>query len=266
MEMPNLADTEPIRMKLKGLHISLNAGEQLGERDIDEMWALRTQYVKPKDELGPRADRDRFGGWIRSPGSTVAVARDRGGAIQVFIDMNALPFEHRGRKYLVCYGHYLYAAREYRNHPAYTFGNFGNLLAQLRRHRTWPSRHVLWIGPSLPTSFIVGVRTLPEFWAAGEAGIPDDVGEVIDHVAPLVYGDEWRAEDRLINCPIAWAPYVARSPEASAILTRYESRNPRWREGYAAMFVAPLTPRNVLGPLRLGLGRLVASPGTSSPG
>ncbi len=52
--------------------------------------------MKSKDDCGPEADRARFGGWVRSPGSTVAVARDAGGTIQVFIDMNALPLDHGG--------------------------------------------------------------------------------------------------------------------------------------------------------------------------
>ena len=247
-------------MNIRGLDLSLVDGPTLRDADIEEMWGLRARFMTPRPEIAVADHRESFASWMRAAGSTVALARDRAGAIQVYIDMNSRRWEHKGESYLVCHGNYIYAATEYRNHPAYTLGNFRNLFAQLLRRRTWPTKRVLWVGPAFPSSFVVGARTFREFWAAGEPDVPHDIAEVIDGVAPHLLGEWWVPDTRLVRVLSLPPEYVPHSREGGAILARYEARNPRWREGYCTLIVAPLTLGNILGPLRLAAGRTLRVP------
>ncbi len=243
-------------MNLRGLDLSLVDGIDIVDDDIKDMLALRLEFMALKPEVSPAAALEGFTSWLRAPGSTVGLARDRSGKIQVYIDMNARRFVHRGQSTLLCFGYYIYAALAYRNHPAYTIGNLGNLIVQIRRNRVWPVPHrILWIGPALPTSFVVGARTFPKFWAAGEPDVPPDIAELLDRAVPEIFGQIWLAEERLFDTAVLPPPYTPRSAESAAILARYEARNPNWRAGYAVLSVTPFTAANLAAPVRMAVSQ-----------
>jgi hypothetical protein len=242
-------------MKVRGLEMTLEDGPKLSEQTLDEMLALRAQFMSIKPEIRPEEDRELFVSWMRSPGCTVAISRDAAGVIQVYLDMNSLRHEHQGRSYLICYGNFVFASAEYRSHPAYTIGNFWNLFAQLHRNKMRWSDHVIYTGTLYPTTFLMGARVFPSFWAAGEPGVPPEIAAVIDQVSPQIFGKSWMPDERLIRMRTIPQDYVPRSPEMAALLARYEARNPRWREGYGVVMINPLNVSNLLAAASVAMRR-----------
>lgn len=241
-------------MKLRGLDLRVVGGSTLGDDDIDAMWALRAQFMALKPDVRPEDDRALFAAWMRMPGGTVAIGRDRAGAIQVFIDMKSQVVEHRRREWLVLFGNFVFASKAYRDHPAYVIGNFWNLALHVVRH---PSRRIVWVVPLYPPSFVAGARTFVTTWIAGEAGVPEAFESLVDAHAPDLYGNGWSPERKLLRMRTLPQPYVPSSPTTARLLARYEARNPGWREGYAVMCVIPLDLANLLGAARLALRRAI---------
>lgn len=245
-------------MKLRGLDIRIVEGARLRDADIDGMYGLRARFMALKPEVCPENDRALFAAWLRAPGATVAIARDRAGEIQVFIEMNSRVVEHGGRKHLLLYANLVFASEAYRNHPAYVLGNLGNLAVHLRRH---PTTRALLFTALYPPSFVAAVRTFPTNWVAGEPELPAEAAELVDTFVPTIFGASWWPERRLVRMRTIPQPYAPSSPVTTAILQRYEARNPDWRDGFAVLNVTPLTLGNVIGCINLtmrralGLGR-----------
>lgn len=239
-------------MWIRGLDIHLVEGARLSDADIDAMYSLRARFMALKPEVRPDDDRALFAAWLRAPGETVALARDRAGDIQVFIEMNSRVVEHRGREHLLLYGNFIFASEAYRNHPAYVLGNFANLAVHLRRH---PIPRVLWLTALYPPSFVAGVRTFRTNWVVGEPGLPAEVVELVDTFVPTIFGASWWPERRLVRMRTIPRPYTPSSPVTEAILRRYEAQNPNWREGFAVLNVTPLTLGNLIGCVNLAMRR-----------
>lgn len=245
-------------MRVRGLDIRILDGARLSDADIDGMWALRARFMALKPDVRPEDDRALFAAWLRAPGATMAVARDRAGDIQAFIEMNSRVVEHDGRKHLLLYSNLVFASEAYRNHPAYVLGNLGNLAVHLRRH---PTTRALLFTALYPPSFVAAVRTFPTNWVAGEPELPPEAAEMVDTFVPTIFGASWWPERRLVRMRTIPQPYRPSSPTTTAILQRYEQQNPDWRDGFAVLNVTPLTLGNVIGCINLatrralGLGR-----------
>lgn len=239
-------------MKLRGLDIRVVEGARLSDADIDGMYGLRARFMALKPEVRPEDDRALFAAWLRAPGATVAIARDR--EIQVFIEMNSRVVEHGGRKHLLLYSNLVFASEAYRNHPAYVLGNLGNLAAHLRRH---PTTRALLFTALYPPSFVAAVRTFPTNWVAGEPELPPEAAELVDTFVPTIFGASWWPERRLVRMRTIPQPYTPSSPITAAILQRYEARNPDWRDGFAVLNVTPLTLGNVIGCINLTMRRVL---------
>jgi hypothetical protein len=244
---------------LRGLRITVEDGPELSEQTLDEMLQLRSSFMALKPDVEKSDDRDKFATWMRAPGATVAVARDAAGAIQVFIDMNARRVEREGQSYVVLFGNFVFAARRYRSHPAYAFGNFLNLGTQLLRQRARPRDRVVYLGALYPPTFLMGARTFPSFYAAGEAIVPRDLSGLADEVAPAIFGSSWMPEERLVRMRTIPQDYTPHTPEMASFLARYEQRNPRWRSGYGVLMVAPLSVGNLAGAAGVALRRAALS-------
>ena len=196
-------------MRLRGLELQVVQGCALHDDDIDAMWALRARFMALKPDVRAEDDRALFAAWMRMPGGTVALGRDRAGAIQVFIEMKSRLVEHRGRKWLVLFGNFVFASEAYRSHPAYVIGNLWNLALHTFRR---PSRRILWVVPLYPPSFVAGARTFETTWIAGEAEVPEDIESVVDSMVPELYGDGWLPERKLLRMRTLPRPYVPSSP------------------------------------------------------
>lgn len=241
-------------MRFRGLDISLQQGTTLDDAAIDEMLALRAQFMRLKPGVHPADDRALLAAWLRAPGCTVAVARDRAGALQCFMDMNSRRVEHGGHAHVVCYSNFGFASLAYRSHPAYAIGNLENLSVHGYRHGL--TLRLLWTGAAYPASFIAIARTFPRVWACSDPEAPPRLVSVVDHAAPQIFGDGWLPHERLVRMRTLPPPHAPKSPEGQAALRRYEARNPRWHEGYGLMIVVPLTLSNLVGAVRLALRRL----------
>lgn len=239
-------------MKLRGLDIRVREGSRLSDADIDGMYGLRARFMALRPEVRPEDDRALFAAWLRAPGATVAIARDRAGEIQVFIEMTSRVVEHSGREHLLLYSNLVFASAAYRNHPAYVLGNLGNLAVHLRRH---PTTRALLFSALYPPSFVAAVRTFPNNWVAGEPELPAEAAELVDTFVPTIFGDSWWPERRLVRMRTIPQPYTPSSPITAAILKRYEAQNPDWRDGFAVLNVTPLTLGNVIGCINLALRR-----------
>jgi len=245
-------------MKIRGLDIRVVEGARLSDADIDAMYALRARFMDLKPDVRPDDDRALFAAWLRAPGATLALARDRDREVQVFIEMNSRVVEHKGRKHLLLYANLVFASEAYRNHPAYILGNLGNLAVHLRRH---PTTRALLFTALYPPSFVAAVRTFPTNWVAGEPELPTEAAELVDTFVPTLFGASWWPERRLVRMRTLPQPYTPSSPVTAAILQRYERHNPDWRDGFAVLNVTPLTLGNVFGCINLaarralGLGR-----------
>ncbi len=235
-------------MRVSGLELSLQYVLALDDADIDEMLALRAQFMRLKPDVDPAEDRALAARWLRAPGTTVAIARDREGALQCFIDMSSRLVEHHGQAHVVCCTYFVFASLAYRNHPAYVLGNFWNLLAQSRRNGFVP--RMLWITAPYPTSFRASSRAFTRVWAGRDPDIPPMVGALVDRVALEVFGESWMPEQRLVRMRTLPPPYVPESPEGRAVFERYEAMNPRWREGLGLLMMVPLTLGNMVGVVR----------------
>lgn len=244
-------------MRLRGLDLRVVDGAGLSDEDIDGMWALRAQFMRLKPDVREEDDRALFATWLRTPGGTVAIGRDRAGAIQVFIEMKSRMVEHRGRRYEILFGNFVFASAAYRNHPAYVVGNFWNLAVHVIRHR---SLRCLWMVPLYPPSFVVGARTFPMVWLAGEPDVPEEIASLVDTIVPELYGDGWSPERRILRNRTIPQPYKPSSPTTAQILARYEARNPEWRDGYSALCVVPITSSGLLAVVKLAVRRLLGSP------
>jgi hypothetical protein len=242
-------------MRLRGLELSLQGGPALSDAVIDEMLGLRAQFMRLKPEVDPAEDRALVARWLRAPGCTIAVARDRQGALQCFIDMRSRLVEHRGQAHLVCCSSFAFASLSYRNHPAYVLGNSWNLLAQSRRNGF--IHRALWIGAAYPASFRAATRAFAQFWAGREPEIPPMVGALVDRVAPEIFGESWMPAQRLVRMRTLPPPATPESPEGRAVLERYEASNPRWREGFGLMTMTPLTLGNMVGVVHQLVRRIV---------
>lgn len=235
-------------MWIRGLDLQIIDGPALCETTLDQLLRLRARFLALKPHVTAEADRAAVASWLRTPGTTIAVGRDRDGAVQTFIDMNSRVFEHGGQRHLVCYGNYVFAAQEYRGHPAYTLGNAWNLYTHCRRGRT--VSRVVWTGASYPTSFVVGARTFARFWATREPDAPRQLVALLDVAAPSLFGASWLAEERLVVMRTLPGPHEPRSAAGRAALARYERCNPRWREGYGVLFGVPIDLANLVGVVR----------------
>lgn len=245
-----------LAVRLRDLEISLHEGPTLDDATIDEMMALRAQFMRLKPEVCPDEDRELVSAWLRAPECTVATGRDRTGALQWYIDMASRRVEHRGRAHVVCYSNYGFVSLAYRGHPSLALGNLWNLFVHSRRHG-FTSR-LSWTGAAYPASFILIARTLPMVWATREPEAPTALVDVVDRVAPELFGDTWLPEAQLVRMRTLPPPHAPKSPEGRAVLERYEALNPRWREGYGLVFVVPLTLANVLGACGLLVRRAAA--------
>lgn len=244
-------------MRLRGLDLRVVDGAGLGDEDIDAMWALRAQFMGLKPDVREEDDRALFAAWLRAPGGTVAIGSDRAGAIQVFIEMKSRVVEHRGHPYEILFGNFVFASAAYRNHPAYVVGNCWNLAIHVLRHRV---RRILWVVPVYPPSFVVGARTFPTLWLAGEPNVPEDVASLVDVIVPELYGDGWSPERRVLRMRTIPRPYEPSSPTTVRLLARYEARNPDWRDGYSVLCVVPITLVGLLGVAKLVARRVVGFP------
>jgi hypothetical protein len=241
-------------MRLRGLDISLHEGPTLDDVVIDEMCALRAQFMRLKPDVHPADDRALVAAWLCAPECTVVTGRDRVGALQWFVDMCSRRIEHRGRAHVVCYSNYGFVSLAYRGHPGYALGNLRNLLVHRRRHGVTP--RLVWIGAVYPASFVVVARTFPMVWATREPDAPSALVSIVDRVAPELFGDAWLPEEQLVRTRTLPPPHAPKSPEGRALLERYEALNPRWHEGYALPLVSPLSLGNLLGGGRLLVRRL----------
>lgn len=240
-------------MYINGLEITLHEGHSLDDTVIDDMLALRAQFMQLKPDVDPDVDRTLFAQWMRAPGNTVTIARDRAGTLQSFIEMNARYITHAGKAHLVCYSNFVFASPAYRNHPAYTLGNFWNLANKIHRNRDRPSA---WVVAVYPTSFNSGARTFPMFWALGEPDVPKTLSALARQLALEVFGDSWFPDELLVRQRTLPPPMSAGSEESRALLARYEARNPNWRDGWGIVCVAPFTASNMLGAATLVLRRV----------
>ncbi len=235
-------------VRIRGLNLRVHEGPALDEATIDACVALRGQSMGLKPHITPADDRAQLAAWLRASGATVAIARDDAGTVHSFIDMNARRFDHAGHNYLVCFGNYVFASPQYRSHPAYALGNLWSLLVHCRRHRTVSP--IVYTGALYPPSFIVGARTFPRFWAASEPDAPPQLVSLLDRAAPEIFGSGWDPTTRLLTMRTLPSPHVPRSEAGRAAMARYEACNPRWREGFGVLMLAPLVPANVAGLLR----------------
>lgn len=244
-------------MRLQGLDLQVVDGAGLGDEDIDAMWALRAQFMRLKPDVREQDDRNLFASWLRTPGGTVAIGTDRAGTIQAFIEMKSRVVEHRGRPYGVLFGNFVFASTAYRNHPAYVVGNCWNLAIHALRHRV---RRLVWVVPLYPPSFVVGARTFPTFWLAGEPDVPEDIASLVDVVVPELYGDGWSPERKVLRMRTIPRPYEPSSPTTRRLMARYEARNPDWRDGYSLVCVVPITLTVLLSVAKLVARRMIGFP------
>jgi len=242
-------------MRLRGVEISLHEGPTVDDAVIDEMCALRAQYMRLKPDVCPADDRALVSAWLRVPECTVAIGRDRTGALQWFTDMISRRVEHRGRAHVVCYANYGFSSLAYRGHPGLALGNLWNVFAHSRRHGFTP--RLLWTGAVYPAAFVMIARTFPMVWAINQPDAPPALVAMVERVAPELFGDAWLPEERLVRTRTLPPPHAPKSREGQALLRRYEALNPRWREGYGLAIVSPLTLGNLLGAWRLLVRRLV---------
>jgi hypothetical protein len=240
-------------MYINGLAVTLHDGHTLDDDVIDEMLALRAQFMRLQPDIDPDVDRTLFADWMRAPGNTVAIARDRADTLHTFIEMNTRRITQAGKAHLMCYGNFVFASPAYRNHPAYTLGNFWNLATQTRRNRERPTA---WVVAVYPTAFNSGARTFPDFWALGEPEVPKTLSELARKLAHDVFGDNWFPDELLVRQRTLPPPFSVGSDESKALLARYEARNPNWRDGWALACVLPITASNMLGAATLAVRRM----------
>jgi len=232
-------------MRVRNLDITRVDGPDLSDADFDAFMALRGQFMQLRADVDPAEDRRRVEAWLRAPGCSVALGHDRAGKLQTLIEKNGRRVEFGGRSHVVWTSNHIFAAREYRKHPANTLGNFMNLGALVRRLGVRDG--VSLIAALYPPSYITAIRAIPRLWIVGTGDAPPELDALAQHAAGEAFGESWLPGPRLIRMRTVPEDLVPRSAEGRALLARYETHNPSWREGYGVLVVTPLSVVNLAG-------------------
>lgn len=84
-------------------------------------------------------------------------------------------------------------------------------------------------------------------WIVGTGDAPPELDALAQHAAGEAFGESWLPGPRLIRMRTVPEDLVPRSAEGRALLARYETHNPSWREGYGVLVVTPLSVVNLAG-------------------
>lgn len=223
---------------MKLVYPDLRKGSRWSEEELRRLYALHRQHLRIKPAIGTRASFATFEEDVQRAALVTAIrASASGGEIEGYAVLRDHAFSAGKENVYVVECGYFVCEAEYRRHPACVVALLGGAARLFAKH---PTARKYLLGASYPSDFI-RLDTLfhpARTWVE----LADTFDQLVFRKAARHFWgerfDEAVGTVELRTLPLPWEQRIDRTDRQRLALDKYESLNPRWREGFGLVVLS----------------------------